>query len=58
MWLVGKFAISSSFMGIWLYGAEIFPTTIRSAGVGICNVAARCGGVLAPYVGLLVSTRR
>uniref|UniRef100_A0A914WBI4 Major facilitator superfamily (MFS) profile domain-containing protein n=1 Tax=Plectus sambesii TaxID=2011161 RepID=A0A914WBI4_9BILA len=49
LWLVGKFAISSSFVGIWLFGAEIFPTTVRTTGLGICNIASRTGGILAPF---------
>lgn len=49
LWLVGKFAISSSFVGVWLFGAEIFPTTIRTTGLGICNIASRIGGILAPF---------
>ncbi|VDK66934.1 unnamed protein product [Onchocerca ochengi] len=54
-WLVSKFAISSSFMCIFVYGSEIFPTTIRNACLGLCAVIARFGGVIAPYVVLLSS---
>lgn len=52
-WLMGKFAISCSFMCIFVYGSEIFPTTMRNACIGLCSVIARIGGIVAPYVKLL-----
>uniref|UniRef100_A0A0M3HRM4 MFS domain-containing protein n=1 Tax=Ascaris lumbricoides TaxID=6252 RepID=A0A0M3HRM4_ASCLU len=55
LWLMGKFAISCSFMCIFVYGSEIFPTTIRNACIGLCSVIARVGGIVAPYVKLLES---
>lgn len=58
LWLVGKFAISSSFVGIWLFGAEIFPTTVRTTGLGICNIASRTGGILAPFSSSMVSSQQ
>uniref|UniRef100_A0A914S3V2 Major facilitator superfamily (MFS) profile domain-containing protein n=1 Tax=Parascaris equorum TaxID=6256 RepID=A0A914S3V2_PAREQ len=54
LWLMGKFAISCSFMCIFVYGSEIFPTTIRNVCIGLCSVIARVGGIVAPYVKLLV----
>jgi hypothetical protein len=36
------------FNGVYTYTAEIFPTSLRSSGLGLCNVFARCGGILAP----------
>ena len=35
---------------------EIFPTSVRGAGFGLCNVGARVGGVLAPYALVLPSS--
>ncbi|VDK80936.1 unnamed protein product [Litomosoides sigmodontis] len=54
-WLMSKFGISSSFMSIYVYGSEIFPTTMRNVCLGLCAVVARFGGVAAPYVILLSS---
>nr|CRZ25404.1 Bm4958 [Brugia malayi] len=54
-WLISKFGISSSFMCIYVYGSEIFPTTMRNVCLGLCAVIARFGGVIAPYVILLGS---
>lgn len=41
-------------MCIYVYGSEIFPTTMRNICLGLCAVIARFGGVIAPYVVLLV----
>ncbi|VDM96124.1 unnamed protein product [Thelazia callipaeda] len=54
-WLIGKFGISSSFISLYVYGSEIFPTTIRNVCLGICVVIARLGGIIAPYVTILGS---
>ncbi|CAG9535751.1 unnamed protein product [Cercopithifilaria johnstoni] len=54
-WLISKFGISLSFMCIYVYGSEIFPTTMRNVCLGLCAVIARFGGVIAPYVILLSS---
>lgn len=51
--MVGKFAISASFALIYVYSAEVFPTPLRSVGVGFCSAAARASSVLCPMVLLL-----
>lgn len=33
---------------MYVYAAEVFPTTVRSTGLGCCNIFARVGGILAP----------
>ena len=43
----GTFAIS------YVYSAEIYPTVVRSAGVGSSSLFARLGGAVAPYIGAL-----
>jgi len=48
--LVGKFGSSAAFAVVYLYTAEIFPTTIRGTALGICNVFARTGGIVAPFL--------
>ncbi|KAK0423687.1 hypothetical protein QR680_008278 [Steinernema hermaphroditum] len=50
VWLIAKFAISCSFVNIFVYGSEIFPTTIRNLCIGICAVVSKIGGNLAPHV--------
>merc|ERR1712228_704712 len=47
---IGKLGISSSFSVIYIHSNELFPTTIRNSGMGLVAVAARIGGILAPYI--------
>lgn len=47
---VGKAAISSCFNILLPYTTELYPTTLRSTGSGICSFFARVGGVLAPFL--------
>lgn len=37
-----------------VYTAEMYPTAIRNAGVGACNVAAGLALILTPYLSMLV----
>ncbi|PAA53956.1 hypothetical protein BOX15_Mlig011217g1 [Macrostomum lignano] len=50
---LGKFAVSAAFAIIYVYSAEVFPTVIRNAGVGMASTCARIGGLLAPQIVLL-----
>ncbi|WKX94613.1 hypothetical protein Q1695_011691 [Nippostrongylus brasiliensis] len=52
-WLLGKFSISCSFMSLFVYASEVFPTPIRNVSVGLCSVLARGGAIAAPYIRLL-----
>ena len=45
--LVGKFGASISFFIVYLYTAELFPTTVRNQAVGICSLVARIGVITA-----------
>ena len=54
--MVGKFCISASFAIIYVFSAELFPTVVRNVGVGSGSFWARVGGVVAPYIGELVSS--
>jgi len=48
---IGKFAITSSFLMVYLYAAEIFPTIFRSSGMGMSSFFARIGSIIAPFAG-------
>lgn len=48
--IFGKFAISMSFLSIYVFSGEVLPTPLRSFGVGSCSVAARVGGIVAPLL--------
>lgn len=37
-----------------VYTAELYPTAIRNAGVGACNVAAGVALIIVPYLSILV----
>ena len=54
--LIGKFAVSTAFALLYVYTSELFPTEARNKGMGLASVAARFGGILAPFVSLLVRT--
>ncbi|XP_070567961.1 organic cation transporter protein-like isoform X1 [Ptychodera flava] len=51
--MVGKFAITASYGMIYVYSVELFPTPVRSIGVGVCSTSASLGGLLAPQLLLL-----
>ena len=48
--LIGKFGSSAAFAIVFLYTAELFPTSMRNSAVGMCSTLARFGGILAPSV--------
>ena len=52
--LVGKAAVVSCFCSIFIYSSEIFPTVIRTVGVGSCTFFGRVGALSAPQLLLLV----
>ena len=54
--LIGKASIVSCFCTIFIYSNEIFPTVIRTVGVGACAFFGRVGSLLAPQILLLVSS--
>jgi hypothetical protein len=53
--LLGKAAIVSCFCILFIYTSEIFPTVLRTMGLGTCTFWARLGSMVAPQVLLLVS---
>ena len=53
--LTGKFGVSTAFAILFLYTSELFPTEVRTKGLGVSSAAARIAGILAPFVASLVS---
>ncbi|EEB11356.1 organic cation transporter, putative [Pediculus humanus corporis] len=53
LFLLGKLGITSSFGIAYVYTAELYPTTLRSIGVGCCSTMARLGAIIAPFAPLL-----
>lgn len=52
---IGKLAVTTSFVILFVYGAEIFPTPVRGFGVGFCSIMGRIGDILSPVINLLRS---
>ncbi|KAH8354895.1 hypothetical protein KR093_000637 [Drosophila rubida] len=48
--IVGLFGASVTFPNAYLWGGEIFPTVVRSNGMGLCSMLGRVGGLLAPLI--------
>ncbi|XP_038053477.1 organic cation transporter protein-like [Patiria miniata] len=51
--MVGKFAITAVFNHVYIYACELFPTVIRSTGIGACSMVARVSGILCPFIVIL-----
>ncbi|XP_077490763.1 solute carrier family 22 member 3-like [Amblyomma americanum] len=53
--LVGQALSTTAFTLSWIYAAEVFPTVLRTMGVGVCLMAIRLGSALVPF---LLETKR
>lgn len=52
--------IMGAFSILWAFAPELYPTKVRSTGLGFCNSGGRVGGFLCPFVavGLMESGHR
>jgi hypothetical protein len=41
-----------AFSILWAYAPELYPTKLRSTGLGFSNSAGRIGGFLCPFVAI------
>ena len=55
-YFLAKYAIGASQLIFMIYTSELYPTTMRSTGVGLSVSIARLGGVWAPQINVLSST--
>lgn len=53
LYMGGKWCITMSFSTIYIYTAELFPTTMRHSLLGICSMTGRMGSILSPQTPLL-----
>lgn len=54
---LGVTSISAAQLSVWVYTAEVYPTRMRSIGIGAASASARLASILAPLlVGFLLST--
>ena len=54
---IGKFALAAAYGGIYIYSAEIFPTTIKNFGIGVCSSIARIAGVISQFIEMIPNSR-
>lgn len=47
---VARGVIAGLFQAAYVYTPEVYPTALRSLGVGACSAVARLGAMLTPYV--------
>merc|ERR1711971_245545 len=50
---VAKNTVSACFGIVFIYTAELLPTTVRSSGIGLCSLMARLGALFSPLLELL-----
>ncbi|CAH0586908.1 unnamed protein product [Chrysodeixis includens] len=48
--IIGLTGAYTSFVQVYLYSSEIFPTVIRNSAIGFASMFARFGGFIAPFV--------
>lgn len=48
--MIGKFGITGSYSALYLYGSEVFPTSIRNHAVGLCSFFENIGSISAPQI--------
>ncbi|KAJ4886476.1 Organic cation/carnitine transporter 7 [Raphanus sativus] len=46
----GRTCVSAAFAVVYIYAPEIYPTAVRTTGVGVASSVGRIGGVLCPLV--------
>ncbi|OWF44907.1 organic cation transporter protein-like [Mizuhopecten yessoensis] len=52
---VGKAGSTGAFAVIYIFSSELFPTVVRTGGMGASSCVARLGGMSAPYIAKLGS---
>lgn len=53
LYMAGKLCITIAFATVYVYTAELFPTTLRHSLLGICSMTGRVGSILSPQTPLL-----
>lgn len=51
--VIGKACILATFLGIYVFTVELYPTIIRNTGIGVCSMMARFGSIITPFIVLL-----
>lgn len=50
--LIGKLSVSVAFACCYIQTVEMYPAVVRTTGLGLCSLAGRLGGLLAPLIAL------
>ena len=53
--MAGKNGICVSFITVYIYSGELFPTVVRNTGVGTSSMLSRVGVMLSPVLVTIVS---
>lgn len=48
--MLGKLCITLSFNSLYIWSVELYPTTVRSQGMGLLSVVSRIGAATAPWI--------
>ncbi|XP_060519690.1 organic cation transporter protein-like [Cylas formicarius] len=51
--MLGKISITVSYITIYIFSAEQFPTVVRNTGLGVSSTFARVGSIIAPYINVM-----
>lgn len=51
--MLGKLAITSSYGTVYIFSAELFPTSVRNVGMGVVSMSGRIGGIICPFINML-----
>ena len=52
--MLGKVGIAAAYGIIYVWSAELYPTVVRNAGVGISSTFANLGAMIASYIADIV----
>lgn len=47
--MLGKFTFAAGICMMYVYGAEMYPTVLRTTATGACSLLSRAGSSLAPF---------
>lgn len=48
--MLGKFTFTTGVCLLYVYGAEIYPTVLRTTATGACGLLSRVGSSVAPFL--------
>uniref|UniRef100_A0A8C2QB81 SVOP-like n=1 Tax=Cyprinus carpio TaxID=7962 RepID=A0A8C2QB81_CYPCA len=49
--------VSMNFNAVYIYTAEVYPTAVRSLGMGFCTSFSRVGGMIAPFIAQVLMSK-